>query len=80
MLRDGRRFLISQTIFQGEGVAHPVWVVLVVEEVLLVLLGLDCFQPLTLWDYSPVIKVSLTEGTWLLHVALFKVQQRFFEK
>ena len=72
MLRDGRRFLISQTIFQGEGVAHPVWVVLE-EEVLLVLLGLDCFQPLTLWDYSPVIKVSLAESTWLLHVALFKV-------
>ena len=49
MLRDGRRFLISQTIFQGEGVAHPVGVVLV-EEFLLVYLGLDCFQPLTWWD------------------------------
>ena len=61
MLRDGRRFLISQTIFQGEGVAHPAWVVLV-EEVLLVFLSLDCFQPLTLWDSGvPVIKVSLTD-------------------
>ena len=65
MLRDGRRFLISQTIFQGKGVAYPAWVV-PVEEVLLVLLGLDGFQPLTLWDYSPVMKVGLTDTVFRL--------------
>ena len=51
---------MSQTIFQREGLVHSVLVV-PVEEVLLVLLGLDCFQPLTLWVYSPVMKVSLTD-------------------
>ena len=57
---------------------HPVWVVMV-EEVLLIFLGLDCFQPLTLWDYRvPVIKVSLTEGTWLFHFGLLRVARYSF--
>ena len=78
MLRGGRRLLTSQTICQGVGMVHPVWVVMV-EEVLLIFLGLDCFQPSTLWDYRvPVIKVSLTEGTWLFHFGLLRVARYSF--
>ena len=78
MLRGGRRLLTSQTICQGVGMVHPVWVVMV-EEVLLIFLDLDCFQPLTLWDYRvPVIKVSLTEGTWLFHFGLLRVARYSF--